>query len=222
MEGLEPEQDYIAYFVIQGTSNQAYSAVYAYRFTTREVDIPYITMEAVNPEVSFTTTEDADLDYALFAYNQLPQAFLWEMSGSNVVEGADQNPVGSVTDPGEIMTVLEAMLQTFDRSTGESYFDRYASQTLKDTVQEIIQRRQTGGGGSPVTTGSLETEMAQIEFVDFTNAMQSGEAANATYFYCLATAQNALGSGYSFKAVENVHIPDTEPPISLQWAGRQQ
>ena len=219
VEGLEPEQDYIAYFVIQGTSNQAYSAVYAYRFTTREVDIPYITMEAVNPEVSFTTTEDADLDYALFAYNQLPQAFLWEMSGSNVVEGADQNPVGSVTDPGEIMTVLEAMLQTKDRSTGESYFDRYASQTLKDTVQEIIQRRQTGGGGSPVTTGSLETEMAQIEFVDFTNAMQSGEAANATYFYCLATAQNALGSGYSFKAVENVHIPDTEPPYLITVGG---
>ena len=70
-----------------------------------------------------------------------------------------------------------------------------------------------------MTTGSLETEMAQIEFVDFTNAMQSGEAANATYFYCLATAQNALGSGYSFKAVENVHIPDTEPPYLITVGG---
>ena len=214
VEGLEPNKQYIVYFVIQGISNQTYSDVYAYRFTTSDVDIPYITMEAVNPEVSFTTTENAELNYALFAYNQLPSIFLGSMSGSNLAD-PDNGPIVSVTDPSNTMTILEAMLQTKDRSTWQSYFDVYASQTLKDDVQEIIQRRQTGGGGNPVTTGSISTEKEVRQLVDFTNAMQSESGANATYFYCLATAQNALGSAYSFKAVENVHIPDTEPPYLI-------
>ena len=214
VEGLEPNKQYIVYFVIQGISNQTYSDVYAYRFTTSDVDIPYITMEAVNPEVSFTTTENAELNYALFAYNQLPSIFLGSMSGSNLAD-PDNGPIVSVTDPSNTMTILEAMLQTKDRSTWQSYFDVYASQTLKEDVQEIIQRRQTGGGGNPVTTGSISTEKEVRQLVDFTNAMQSESGANATYFYCLATAQNALGSAYSFKAVENVHIPDTEPPYLI-------
>lgn len=205
---------YIVYFVIQGMSNQTYSDVYAYRFETSDVDIPYITMEAVNPEVSFTTTEDAEISYALFAYNQLPDVFKQEMKDSNLADPSS-GPIKSVTDSTKNMTVLEAMLQTKDRSTWESYFDVYASQPLKDTVQEIIQRRQTGGGGNPVTTGNLSTDKDDRKLVDFTTAMQSESGANATYFYCLATAQNALGSAYSFKAVENVHIPDTEPPYLI-------
>ena len=220
VEGLEPNKQYIVYFVIQGISNQTYSDVYAYRFTTSDVDIPYITMEAVNPEVSFTTTENAELNYALFAYNQLPPIFLGKMEGVNLADPS-KGPIASVTtaptpeNPNPTMTILEAMLQTADRSTWQSYFDLYASQTLKEDVQEIIQRRQTGGGGNPVTTGSISTEKEVRQLVDFTNAMQSESGANATYFYCLATAQNALGSAYSFKAVENVHIPDTEPPYLI-------
>lgn len=214
VEGLEPNTKYIVYFVLQGMSNQTYSEVYAYRFETSDVDIPYITMEAVNPEVSFTTTENAQVSYALFAYNQLPTIFKQNMEGDNL-ENPDDGPIQSVTDPNKTMTVLEAILKTKDRSTWESYFDVYASQDLKDDVQEIIQRRQTGGGGNPVTTGNLDTEKGTREEVDFTTAMQSESGANATYFYCLATAQNALGSAYSFKGVEDVHIPDREPPYLI-------
>ena len=214
VEGLEPNEKYIVYFVIQGMSNQTYSDVYAYQFVTSDVDIPYITMEAVNPEVSFTTTQNAELDYALFAYNQLPSIFNEFMEGSNLADPSS-GPIASVTDPTKTMTVLEAILQTKDRSTWESYFDVYAEQSLKDKVQEIIQRRQTGGGGSPITTGGLSTEKDIQQLVDFTTAMQSESGANATYFYCLATAQNELGSAYSFKGVENVHIPDTEPPYLI-------
>ena len=214
VEGLEPNTKYIVYFVLQGMSNQTYSEVYAYRFETSDVDIPYITMEAVNPEVSFTTTENAQVSYALFAYNQLPTIFKQNMEGDNL-ENPDDGPIQSVTDPSKTMTVLEAILKTKDRNTWESYFDVYASQDLKDDVQEIIQRRQTGGGGNPVTTGNLDTEKGTREEVDFTAAMQSESGANATYFYCLATAQNALGSAYSFKGVEDVHIPDREPPYLI-------
>lgn len=212
VEGLEPEKDYIAYFVVQGMSNQTYSPVYAYRFETSEVDIPYITLEAPNPEVSFTTSENADLDYALFAPNQLPAVFDEEMTHAkgNLGDDVDEGDIlASEKDPLKKMSVLDAMLKTYDLATGKSYFDYYASNEVKKEVQEIIQRSRPGGG-TPVATGALTTKKDQSQLVDFTNAMKSEQ--NATYFYCLATAQNALGSAYSFKAVNNVHIPDREPP----------
>ena len=40
VEGLDPKQEYIVYFVLQGMSNDTYSPVYAYRFETSDVDIP--------------------------------------------------------------------------------------------------------------------------------------------------------------------------------------
>lgn len=202
VEGLDPKQEYIVYFVLQGMSNQTYSPVYAYRFETSDVDIPYITMEAENPEVSFRTSENAKLNYVLFAYNQLPDLFTKETIEVNE---------GTTTT----MTVLEAMLQTKDKQTGQSYFDVYASQDLKNKVQEIIQRRQTGGGGNPATNGAIDTTKDEVKRVDFKSAMQNNSGSNATYFYCLATAQNALGSAYSFKAVEDVHIPDLDPPYLI-------
>ena len=212
VEDLEPNTKYIAYFVIQGMSNQTYSEVYAYRFVTSDVDIPYITLEATNPDVSFETSENAKLDYALFAPNQLPAVFDAELKDDNLDSSFTDGPKNA---DGSYMTVLDAMLASWDKDTGMSYFDYYASQPLKDRVQEIIQRRSTGGG-SPVATGKLETVKEVSQSVDFTDAMQSEE--NATYFYCLATAQNALGSAYSFKAVENVHIPDREPPYLIRIA----
>lgn len=208
VDGLEPNTKYIAYFVIQGVSNQTYSEVYAYRFETSDVEIPYIKLEAPNPDVSFTTSENAKLDYALFAPNQLPSVFKEEtMTGDNL-DSSFKDDVPKDED-GKPMTVLDAMLTTWDKDTGKSYFDYFASADLKKEVQQIIQRSITGGG-TPVATGKLETSKNVSQSVDFTSAMQSNQ--NATYFYCLATAQNALGSEYSFKAVDNVHIPDREPP----------
>ena len=214
VEGLEPNTDYIAYFVIQGASNQIYSPVYAYQFRTADVEIPYLKLEALNPEVAFTPSQNADIDYALFAPNQLPTVFKQTIT---VETGKEDDPdTDDVDESKTSMTVLDAMLQTIDQSTGESYFDRYASQSLKDQVQQIIQRSATGGG-NPVAVGGITADQNQAEQVDFTSAMQQDQE-NATYFYCLATAQNVLGSGYSFKAVENVHIPDTEPPALIFYS----
>ena len=74
VENLIPNQDYVVYFVIKGTS-QIYSPVYCYRFTTGDVIKPYITMQELSPNVGFTTSEDSNLNYVLFAYNQLPTIF---------------------------------------------------------------------------------------------------------------------------------------------------
>ena len=217
---LTPNQDYVAYFVIQGTS-QVYSEVYCYRFSTGDVTKPAITLEELSPQVSFTTSEDSNLNYVLFAGNQLPDIF------EEYFYNTTTDPTNHINDStkedeytraagaqSETMTVLDTMLKT--GSGGYSWFDLYADETTKEQVRLIIERG-TGSGGNPATAGSIQGMTANIEQLrDFTSAMNDE---SATYYYCVATAKNVLGGQYAFKAVENVHIPDETPPTLEEPGG---
>ncbi len=208
VEGLEANQKYIVYFVLQGSSNQTYSQVYAYRFETDDRDIPYITLNLDNPSVNFTTTTDADVTYALFTPIQLTQ------SGSIFMDQFNQYLADGAPDNiGNDVTILDALLQTPNLNTAMSLFDMYANSTIKEQIRSIITGEVTSNG-NPLARGPLDTLAGISESVDFTSAM-TGEAVNATYFYCLATAQHALGSDFSFKAIDNVHMPDNEPPYLI-------
>lgn len=207
VQDLEVKTDYIAYFVIQGSSSQVYSEVYAYRFSTDDVTPAYITMRAVNPEVEFTTSQDATLYYSLFASNKLPPLF-----GQNLAENHPdpeyRDEVGTeITD----LTLLEAIQKTINGVTGESYFDRYASEETKEQVRQAITSQTSS---EALDKGSIPN-MAQKEpqAHDFTNAM---DPESATAYVCLATAQNALGGKWTFKAVDGVRIPDEDAPVLLK------
>lgn len=206
VEDLQVHTDYIAYFVIQSESSQVYSdQVYAYRFTTSDVEPAYITMRAINPEVEFTTSQDAGyLYYALYASNRLP-AFLTSsrLEGDNLAEGLPSPE----NDEGEAMTFLEAMLETY-ASTGESCFDHFASAEAKERVRLALTSQSSSealgqGNIQNMTQGEPETQ-------DF-EAVMNPESATA--YICLATAQNRLGGDWTFKAVDGVRIPDEEPPV---------
>lgn len=207
VQDLEVKTDYIAYFVIQGSSSQVYSEVYAYRFSTDDVTPAYITMRAVNPEVEFTTSQDATLYYSLFASNKLPPLFGQNLA-ENHLDPEYRDEVGTeITD----LTLLEAIQKTINGVTGESYFDRYASEETKEQVRQAITSQTSSEaldkGGIP--------NMAQKEpqAHDFTNAM---DPESATAYVCLATAQNALGGKWTFKAVDGVRIPDEDAPVLLK------
>lgn len=213
VENLTPNQDYIAYFVIRGTS-QVYSEVYCYQFQTGDVQKPAITLQELSPNVSFKTTEDSNLNYVLFADTELPTLFRQKFRTYVDPDKLDEfdEAAGSKNNS---MTVLDAMLQT--GTGGYSWFDIYAqppakegeAAKIRDQVEQIILRGQ-GSGGSPGATGN-ETTTANKEILhDFTKDM---DPASATQYYCLAAAKNVLGGEYAFKAVSNVHIPDSTPPI---------
>ena len=210
VEGLQPNTDYIAYFVVQGTS-QVFSPVFCYRFATGDVNTPFITLREESPKVTFTTSEDADLDYVLFASNRLPDVFTRTLT-ENDIAAPDGETSEKVLEelkkdaPNGKVTALYLMLQT--RQDGYSWLDYYGSDTLKKDVSEYILR-SSAGGGSPAGQGSMVTEKDQSESVDFTNDMNE---VSGTLYYCLAAARNVLGGEYSFKAVSDVHIPDTETP----------
>ena len=212
VDGLMPNQDYVVYFVIQGTS-QVYSDVYCYRFSTGDVQKPALTLQELSPNVSFQTTEDSDLNFVLFADTQLPtifrQTFITYVDQDKMDEF--QLAAGSKADT---MTVLDALMQT--GTGGYSWFDLYAQPPaqpgegtkIRDEIQQIITRGQ-GSGGTPGATGSTTTTANQEYTHDFTKDM---DPQSATNYYCIAVAKNVLGGEYAFKAVGNVHIPDTTPP----------
>lgn len=207
VQDLEVKTDYIAYFVIQGSSSQVYSEVYAYRFSTDDVTPAYITMRAVNPEVEFTTSQDATLYYSLFASNKLPPLFGQNLAG-NHLDPEYRDKVGTeITD----LTLLEAIQKTINGVTGESYFDRYVSEETKEQVRQAITSQTSS---EALDKGSIPN-MAQKEpqAHDFTNAM---DPESATAYVCLATAQNALGGKWTFKAVDGVRIPDEDAPVLLK------
>ena len=207
VQDLEVKTDYIAYFVIQGSPSQAYSEVYAYQFSTDDVTPAYITMRAVNPEVEFTTSQDATLYYSLFASNKLPPLFGQNLAG-NHLDPEYRDKVGTeITD----LTLLEAIQKTINGVTGESYFDRYASEETKEQVRQAITSQTSS---EALDKGSIPN-MAQKEpqAHDFTNAM---DPESATAYVCLATAQNALGGKWTFKAVDGVRIPDEDAPVLLK------
>ena len=215
VEDLEVTQDYIAYFVIQGTSSQVYSdQVYAYRFTTSDVEPAYITLRALNPEVEFRTSQDANLYYALYAPSQLPD----ELNQLMVDDSTDIDHLKEGVDVEAFkkaypnMTVLDAMCQTLDQA-GKSVFDEYADDEIKETIRIILQS-QTGGGS--LDQGNFQAmEQGQPEENDFTDAMDPN---SVTMYICLATAQNVLGGDWTFKAVNNVCIPDDEAPILVAYS----
>lgn len=213
VQDLIPNQDYVVYFVIKGTS-QVYSPVYCYRFTTGDVVKPYIIMQELSPSVGFTTSEDADLNYVLFAGTELPDIFnkkFQQYVDSSKLEEF-KTAAGNEADT---MTVLGAIMRT--GTGGYSWFDLYAEppakegegKKIRDTIEQIVLRGQ-GDGGSPGATGNTTTK-ADKEFTqDFTKDM---DPQSATNYYCIAVAKNVLGGEYAFKAVSNVHIPDKTPPV---------
>ena len=207
VQDLEVKTDYIAYFVIQGSSSQVYSEVYAYRFSTDDVTPAYITMRAVNPEVEFTTSQDATLYYSLFASNKLPPLFGQKLAGNHLDPEYRDEVEAEITD----LTLLEAIQKTINGMTGESCFDRYASEETKEQVRQAITSQTSS---EALDKGSIPN-MAQKEpqAHDFTNAM---DPESATAYVCLATAQNALGGKWTFKAVDGVRIPDEDAPVLLK------
>ena len=207
VQDLEVKTDYIAYFVIQGSSSQVYSEVYAYRFSTDDVTPAYITMRAFNPEVEFTTSQDATLYYSLFASNKLPPLFGQKLAGNHLDPEYRDEVEAEITD----LTLLEAIQKTINGVTGESCFDRYASEETKEQVRQAITSQTSS---EALDKGSIPN-MAQKEpqAHDFTNAM---DPESATAYVCLATAQNALGGKWTFKAVDGVRIPDEDAPVLLK------
>lgn len=214
VQGLKAETTYFAYFVLKGQS-QKISQVLLYQFTTGEVTKPTITLNENSPSVSVETSTDSETNWILYAndslFDLLKKPFYDYV---NEVEEYKNNyksmfPQYSTDDTYKEATVLDALLNNAASGSESSVFDLYANTTAYNEVLGRIQGKITGGVNY-AGRGEISLKQATPQSVDCTKYMTA-----ETQYYFLAAARNTQGSEYSFKAVGNVHLPDSVPPQFL-------
>ena len=208
VDGLLPKTDYIVYFVIQNTA-QNYSDVMCYRFTTTDVITPYITLINQSPSVSFETSENSELYYALVAWDEMPDFLDVKFASTSYM---DEKELADFQKSGldQEMTILEALMTTVPQGSGNkgpSVFDIYANATIRDRVGKLIRRNQSSDAMTTVSAGSMNLGKEQATVKDFKDQMKE-----STMYYCLAVARNKDGVEDGFKVIGDVNIPDEIPP----------
>ena len=154
-----------------------------------------------------TTTTSAKVDWALYANDSLFTLLTKEFKSCVRTDKTynESELFPGITKP----TVLDALTNTI-LGSDKSVFDVYADDDTIKSVLDHIQIGQSAGEKPPAGKGSLNTVQDVTQSVDCTTYMTP-----ETQYYFLAAARNTQGSEYSFKAVGNVHLPDTEPPQFL-------
>ncbi len=221
VEGLDKQKEYIAYFVLQGTS-QTYSRVLAYGFKTTDVKKPVLTLTQNSPSVDFRTDSSAKVNYVLIANDQIP-AILKEAStadGTSQKTGFDKyvdsekqsawDDFVAKTYGGTDRSVIWALCTPYG-SGGYSVFDEFANDTIRKTVSELVDgTNQQGATIADQSSMTLDQANSYSQTKNLTDKMTGG-----TIYYCIGTAISPLGSEMSFAAVPGVYIPDRTPPKLL-------
>lgn len=207
LSGLEPETAYCVYFVLQGTSQNAYTDhPYCFRFKTTEVTRPVITLDINNPSVSITTDSTSTVDYLLAVNGNEPGQLRNLMSGY-VKSGEDEALF--TTGIYQNYTVLDAMSQ--DCYEGDvlkgSLFDVYATQAAKTSFANYI-RSQVPSSGSVVLKGTTLVGSSSSVTVNCSPAM-SGD----TWYTFLTVGRSSSGSGDAFRAIRPVFNRDQTAPM---------
>lgn len=207
VQDLAPDTDYLVFFVIQG-NGQIYSDVMVYKFHTQEVVRPILELQRVtNSQVSVTTDITAKVDYKLMLLN----SSTLQNNLNGILSQPFRNYAENFTPMSgdESITVLDALVKngysTNAQGRRPSLFDEFASENLKNQVQDFIQA--TSQGDNIVMTGGINTAALQSQVVDCTNRMDEGNQ-----YLFLAVAKSPLGSGYSFRANYPVMRTDALSP----------
>ena len=199
---LKPETEYFAYFVLKGTGAVYSEKVLLYKFTTREVVRPIITLDLQNPNVFISSDTNAVADWMLVVYNNRLLSSLLTAKFSTVC--IETTPDAYKKDD---YTVLRAM--NANGSDGGSVFDEYATEDEKSVIAAYIQAATASSSGSVVAVGhNLNVAAGRRISVSCAEYMSP-----TTQYAFLTTGRSALGSGYAFRAIYPVFKPDSMHPV---------
>ena len=210
ISGLAASTKYIAYFVLQGESEESTSGVYAFRFETAEVVRPVLSIDAFTTSAIIKADRDAKVSYVLFT-NATSVPPYTEPLKKYLIENPKDSPYGKRWDASyETLTLLEAMSTPVEVSNAPigSVFDLFAKQTIKETIANMVMSGQ--GGSNIVASGSLTLNASNNNTskpIDFSKFMQLGNQ-----YWIVAVGQSPLGSGYAFSANFPLYVTDTQPP----------
>ena len=217
--GLKPKTWYYIYIVRQG-GGDANQIVEIYRVETEELKTPSITVNGVGSTISLMPDAETEITYAMWQYNDLPDIF--RTTKIKVKEGGAEN--GKESE----MTILNAIVTPLKGSGGETYFDRFASDSQKDTVVQYVMGSTTGydsnQAGSwkiPNTGNSVPGSVNHPEYaqpnVPITVPFDERVMTSPTSIYVvIAAARNRYGGeegkDYGFGGVTGLTTPDKVPP----------
>ena len=238
---LEPNTQYIAYFVLQGESQESLSPqVYCYRFKTGDVKTPVIILLDDSPSVGVETTTDAELEWFLISSSMVSQTTLdtpfYQYIGLNHTDG-EITEANRTEKYEEKMEEFHSNFVKYFPELGSVPDDPAEAKKLYQQVRVIdaIAANISGPDSMSVFDRYISEESGYYDVVlraitettgtgyiadrnelstkqDTYYTVSPGGMSGRTQYYFVAAARNKLGSQYSFKALANVHLQDEDPP----------
>lgn len=212
INNLKPSTKYVAYFVLQGESQESISDVYAFGFETKAVERPIIGVDLQSPGALLSSDRDAVVSYVLLVSTQPGNTLNQPFDGANLDTAATKTGEYNAHWKEEYrnLKLWEAMQRRVN-SEGNKYlgtvFDLFASTSAKDSVSNFITSGASAGS-SFVAKGTVRLDSGNnlrqyVEFKDLTVGMS---------YILVATGKSELGSGYAFCSNYYLTKADTEPP----------
>lgn len=211
VRGLKPSTKYVAYFVLQGESQESISDVYAFGFETKAVERPIIGVQLQSPGALLTSDQDAVVSYVLLVSNRPGETLNQTFTGANLDAAATTGEYHEYWNDTYKTKTLWEVMQLPVNPGGNKYlgtvFDLFASASAKDNVSNFITTGMSGGS-SFVAKGTVRLDSGNnlreyVEFKDLSVGMS---------YILVAAGKSELGSGYAFCSNYYLTKADTEPP----------
>lgn len=219
VDGLKASTKYVAYFVLQGESQESISEVYAFRFETKEVVRPILQVSLNNPSATVSSVganpKEANVKYMMIVAGKEGDLLNQKM-GDHWNETAE---ISMGLKPAERekykkMRLIEAMQESYmgdGNDSRGSVFDLFATTLKQQEVSDWFNSSNSTAGSSIVLTGDMYLKRNQMSSrVDCKDAMIK-DSAHMEYWF-VAMGRSPLGSGYAFSASGFLFYPDDTPP----------
>ena len=206
ISGLAASTKYIAYFVLQGESEESTSSVYAFGFETKAVERPVLSISVATTTATIKADRDANVNYMAFIAAKAGAPFTDTLEKHLV---SDANTLQKWDQSYKTLTLLEAMQKNIMEGSTSlgSVFDFFADQFTKDQIAGMI----AAGKNMPysVASGDLTLKAGSLTSkpIDFSNYMLPGGR-----YWVVAVGKSPLGSGYAFSANAPLYAADNQPP----------
>ena len=216
IDGLKASTKYVAYFVLQGESQESISAVYAFRFETQEVVRPVLRVSLQNPSATVASVgrdpKEADVKYMMIVAGQEGPTLNQKMKDWwDDAAAAAENLTKEEIEKYKAMTLIEAM----ETNVMDGSYSRGSVFDLFSTAQNDVSgwfNSASSNGSSIMLTGDMQLNKRNnlASTVNCENAM-SKDNANMEYWF-VAMGKSPLGSGYAFSAARYLFYPNNTPP----------
>lgn len=208
---LTSRTKYIAYFVLEGESDNSRSGVYAFRFETKAVTRPNLTVAVPSPEGTIDSNgQKATVHYALLTAGTQNAPFTDLLSDHASGEAWDALTDAQKREYGSY-NILKAMQEDAPDGSG-SCFDVFVSpnSSAARTIVQLLTSPNTGGGAL-IRPGHITLDEGN-NYLHSENYTALLNASPNTQYWLVAIGQRDGSTSWAFRAASYLRRVDTEQP----------